>query len=135
LRRMRMHGLDEEELRQFVAKFAGRNWEEFFEALFGYEAKIAARAVLFRGGAAGAREKHAAWREPLVAWLERAEKLRKEARQRKLLAEVERANLLAAGASVQTAEDQAKAAADAMVRAADEVRDAATAPARPGHKT
>ena len=60
LRRLRLQGLDEEELRQFVAKFAGRDWEEFFEALFGYEAKLAARAVLLRGGSAGAREKHAA---------------------------------------------------------------------------
>ena len=54
LRRMRAHGLAEYELRQFVAKFAGRQWEEFFEALFGYDAKLAARAVLLRGGAAGA---------------------------------------------------------------------------------
>jgi hypothetical protein len=135
LRRLRLHGLDEEELRQFVAKFAGRNWEEFFEALFGYQAKLSARAVLLRGGMAGAREKHAAWREPLIAWMERAEKARKEARQRRLLLAVERANLLAAGASAQTAEDQAKAAADAMVRAAEQIRNAETAHARPGHVT
>lgn len=136
LRRLRMHGLDEEELRQFVAKFAGRNWEEFFEALFGYEAKLAARAVLLRGGVAGAREKHAAWREPIVAWMERVEKARTEARQRKLLLAVERANLLAAGASAQVAEEQANAAADAMVRTADEIRNAEkTARARPGQET
>ncbi|MBP3954629.1 protein kinase [Gemmata sp. G18] len=127
LRRMRARGLDEEELRQFVAKFAGRDWEEFFEALFGYEAKLAARAVLLRGGAAGVREKHAAWREPVLATMERIEKTRKEARERKLLLAVERANLLAAGASAQTAEDQASAAADAMVRAAHEIRRAETA--------
>ena len=136
LRRMRMHGLDEEELRQFVAKFAGRNWEEFFEALFGYETKLAARGVLLRGGAAGAREKHAAWREPLIAWMERAERTRTEARQRKLLLAVERANLLATGATAQAAENQAQAAADAMVRAAGEIQNAEkTARARPGHTT
>jgi hypothetical protein len=135
LRRMRMYGLDEEELRQFVAKFAGRNWEEFFEALFGYEAKLAARAVLLRGGAAGAREKHAAWRELIVGWMERVEKSRKEARERKLLAAVERANLLAKGASVHSAEEQAKAAADAMVRAAAELRKAETGRPRAGHTT
>ncbi|MBN9118273.1 MAG: serine/threonine protein kinase [Planctomycetes bacterium] len=135
LRRMRMHGVDEEELRQFVAKFAGRNWEEFFEALFGYEAKLAARAVLLRGGVAGTREKHAAWREPLIAWMERVEKARTESRQRALLASVERAHLLATGASTQTAENQAKAAADAMVRAADEIRRAETQRATPGLAT
>ena len=122
LRRLRMQGLDEEEIRQFVAKFAGRNWEEFFEALFGYEAKLDARAVLLRGGAAGVREKHAAWREPLIAAMDRIEKARKAARERALLQAVERAELLAAGATPEAAENQAKAAADAMVRAAGEAR-------------
>jgi hypothetical protein len=135
LRRMRVHGLDEEELRQFVAKFAGRNWEEFFEALFGYEAKIAARGVLLRGGAAGAREKHAAWREPLLAAMERVEKARKEARERKLLAAVERANLLAGGASTHSADQQSEAAARAMVQAAADIRRAETERAAPGHAT
>jgi serine/threonine protein kinase len=132
LRRLRMHGLDEEELRQFVAKFAGRHWEEFFEALFGYEAKLAARAVLLRGGAAGVREKHAAWREPLIAAIDRVEKARKEARERKLLLAIERANLLAAGAPAEAAEEQAKAAADAMVHAAYEIRKAESARVRIG---
>ena len=135
LRRLRANGLDEEELRQFVAKFAGRDWEEFFEALFGYDAKLTARGVLHRGGAAGAREKHAAWREPLIAAMERVEKGRKEARERKLLLAVERANLLATGATAEVAEDQAKAAADAMVRAAAEMRRAETARAGPGQRT
>jgi serine/threonine protein kinase len=121
LRRMRMHGVDEEELRQFVAKFAGRNWEEFFETLFGFEAKVAARAVLLRGGAAGAREKFAAWREPILAAIDRVLRYRKELRERRLLQAIEQANLLAAGEPVEAAEAHAKAAADAMVRAAGEV--------------
>lgn len=124
LRRLRMQGLDEEGVRQFVAKFAGRNWEEYFEELFGYEAKIAARGLLLRGGSAGVRERHAAWREPLVAVMERVEKARREARERSLLQAVERANLLAAGASVSTVEDRARAAADALVDAAGRVREA-----------
>jgi hypothetical protein len=135
LRRMRMNGLDEEELRQFVAKFAGRNWEEFFEALFGFDAKLAARAVLLRGGMAGAREKHAAWREPLLAWIDRVEKARTESRQRALLAAVERANLLATGSTEKAAEDQGRAAAEAMVRAAQEIRRAETERAVPGRAT
>ena len=94
-----MQGLDEEELRQFVAKFAGRDWEEFFEALFGYEAKLAARAVLLARRRGRVREKHAAWREPLIAAMDRIEKARQAARERKLLQAVERAELLAAGAT------------------------------------
>jgi hypothetical protein len=132
LRRLRLQGLDEEQLRQFVAKFAGRHWEEFFEALFGFEAKLAARAHLLRGGAAGARERHGTWREPLIAWMERVEKSRKESRERRLLAAVERAKLLADGASAHSAERRANAAADAMVRAADEIRKAETRRVAPG---
>ncbi len=132
LRRMRIQGLDEEQLRQFVAKYAGRHWEEFFEALFGFEAKLAARAHLLRGGAAGARERHGAWREPLVGWMERVEMSRKESRARLLLAAVERARLLADGASAHSAERRANATADVMVRVADEVRKAESRRAAPG---
>jgi hypothetical protein len=128
LRRLRMQGLDEEELRLFVAKFSGRHWEAFFEALFGFEAKLSARAVLSLGGSAGVREKHAAWREPLIAWMELVEKNRREERERKLLEAVERAQLLAAGATPEAAEDKAQAAAEAMVRAAGQVRDAERQP-------
>ncbi|MBA4065967.1 MAG: hypothetical protein C0501_20060 [Isosphaera sp.] len=124
LRRLRALGRDEEELRQFVAKFAGRDWEEFFEAMFGYEAKLAARGVLLRGGSAGVREKHAAWREPLVAVMDRVEQARRAARERGLLEAVERANLLAGGADTQVAEGNARVTAEAMVRAAGQVRDA-----------
>ncbi|MFO0804899.1 MAG: serine/threonine-protein kinase [Gemmataceae bacterium] len=122
LRRLRVQGLDEEALRQFTAKFAGRNWEGFFEALFGYEAKLEARATLLRGGAAGPREKHAAWREPLLNAMSRIETIRKESRERKLLAATERARLLAEGAAQTEAERQAKATADALVKSADRVR-------------
>jgi hypothetical protein len=135
IRRLRMQGLDEEEIRQFIAKFAGRDWEEFFETLFGYEAKMTARALLLRGGSAGVREKHAAWREPLIAMMDRIEKLRREARERRLLQAVEQAQLLAVGAAPQAAEDQAKAKADAMVKAAGEAREAEERRARIGPAT
>jgi serine/threonine protein kinase len=122
LRRMRLHGVDEAELRLFVAKYAGRDWEEFFEAVFGYEAKLAARLVLLRGGCGGVREKFAAWREPLIALIDRFEKARQEARERKLLEQVEKARLLAAGLVEQTAGEQAATAAAAMIRQAGDGR-------------
>jgi hypothetical protein len=124
LRRLRAQGLDEENLRLFVAKFAGRHWEEFFEAQFGFEAKLAARAVLLRGGAAGPREKFAAWREPLLSAIDRVEAARRTARERKLLAAVERARLLAEGAAQDEADRQAKATAEAMLHEANRLRQA-----------
>jgi serine/threonine protein kinase len=135
LRRLRTQGLDEEEMRQFVAKFSGRHWEEFFEALFGYEAKLSVRAVLLRGGSAGVRERHAAWREPLIAAMDRIENNRREARECSLLQSIERAQLLAAGAAPEVAENQARAAAEAMVQAAGQVREAEVERARVGRAT
>ena len=43
LKAMRLKGLEEEKLRQFVCKYSENRWEEFYEALFGYEAKMRAR--------------------------------------------------------------------------------------------
>jgi eukaryotic-like serine/threonine-protein kinase len=122
LRRLRINGLDEEAIQQFVAKYSGRDWEEFFEALFGFEAKLSTRALLLRGNSAGLREKYAAWREPLVNLIDRIEQARKEARERKLLKVVEEARLLATGIGLQDAQNQASDAVNALLLHADAVR-------------
>ena len=126
LRRFRAQGLDEGDLRQFAAKFSGRKWEGFFEALFGYEAKLTARAALLRGGSSGPREKYASWREPILNAMTRIESTRRESRERKMLAVVERARLLSEGAAQDVAQRQASATADAMVRTAYHIRRSAT---------
>jgi tRNA A-37 threonylcarbamoyl transferase component Bud32 len=122
LRRMRIQGLDEEAIRQFVAKYSGRNWEEFFEALFGYDAKLAARALLLRGGYAGEREKYAAWREPIIAFLDRVEKTRQARRERDLLITTEQARLVANGLRKRTAWQQARQHADELLCKASAIR-------------
>ncbi|MBC8106406.1 MAG: serine/threonine protein kinase [Anaerolineae bacterium] len=38
LKTMRLRGLDENSLRQFVCRYSGKRWVEFYEAMFGYEA-------------------------------------------------------------------------------------------------
>ncbi len=124
LRRMRLHGPDEDDLRQFVAKYAGRQWEEFFEALFGFEAKLQARALLARGCRPGVRDTFAAWREPVVYLIDRLEKTRREAGERAMLERVERAGLVAAGVASGAAHAQAEVSAAALIRQADAARDA-----------
>jgi serine/threonine protein kinase len=124
LRRMRLTGVDEEALRQFVARYAGRDWEEFFEALFGFEAKLTARAALLRSGHAGDRDRYANWREPVVEFIDRIERGRREARERRLLQSVEQARLQAAGLESQLARAGAAAAAVALVAQADAQRTA-----------
>src|SRR5207247_9869746 len=87
-----------------------------------FEAKLAARAHLLRGGAAGPRDKHAAWREPILNAIDRIETVRKEKRERRLLATVERARLLAEGAVQEDAGRKAAATAEAILRTADQAR-------------
>ena len=123
LKTLRLRGLSEEALQEFVADFAGDSWEEFFEALFGYEAKIAQRGRF----TAKPRSRHAAWREPVVAWIDRVQKARQEARERAHLQRVEQKNLEAQGISAGEARARAEQVAQAMVSAAAEMKKVAPA--------
>jgi serine/threonine protein kinase len=120
LKTLRLRGLSEEALQEFVAEFAGDSWEEFFEALFGYEAKIAARARF----AGKPRSRHASWREPILAWIEGVQKARQEAREKAHLQRVEQKNLEAQGVSASEARARAEQVAQAMVSAAAEIKKA-----------
>jgi serine/threonine protein kinase/phage FluMu protein Com len=127
LRAMRLQGLEEGAVRVFVCKYAGDDWEECYEALFGYEAKRRARQWL-RGETARRRNKFAAWRDPVIAWIDARQQARKEARERKLLQAVEAKALEAAGVGAAEAKSRAARVADAMVQQAAEVKKEAAAP-------
>jgi serine/threonine protein kinase len=120
LKTLRLRGLSEEALQDFVSQYAGDHWEEFFEALFGYEAKRDARAR-FTGKP---RPTFAAWREPIVAWIDRVQKARQEARERAHLQRVEQKNLEAQGLSAGEAKARAEQVAQALVAAAAEIKQA-----------
>ncbi len=111
---MRLQGLEEASLRRFACQYSGSRWEEFFEALFGYEAKLAAREWS-RGEMGAAREKFAAWREPLIAWIDARQQARKAAAERKHLQAVEAQALQAGGMNAAEAEAKAGQIADEMV--------------------
>jgi hypothetical protein len=115
LRSMRLRGLDEDRLREFVCTYSGDRWEEFYEALFGYEAKLQARARWGEPGPGRAREKYAAWRDPVVAWVEARLRARREARERRVLQVAEQKGLEAQGVSEAEAGARAEEAADALV--------------------
>jgi tRNA A-37 threonylcarbamoyl transferase component Bud32 len=115
LRSMRLRGLDEERLREFVCKYSGERWEEFYEALFGYEAKLRARARWGEVTPGRPRERYAAWREPVLAWVDSRLRARREARERQVLRTAEQKGLEAQGVSEAEAGARAEQAADVLV--------------------
>jgi predicted Ser/Thr protein kinase/MFS family permease len=127
LKTMRLNGLEEESLRRFVCKYSGSRWEEFFEALFGYEAKLAAREWS-RGEMGKAREKFAAWREPMIAWIDARQQARKAAAERRHLKTVEAQALQAQGMNAAEAEEKAEQVAEVMVQQAAVVKATASQP-------
>jgi serine/threonine protein kinase len=122
LKSLRLKGVDEEALQQFVCKYAGERWEEMYEALFGYEALVQARQLWSRSATGRARPRFAPWREPILRWIEARQKSRKEARERRHLAKVERKALEAQGVSAAEAKARAEAAAESMVEQAEALK-------------
>ncbi len=94
LRTLRFKGLDEESVRQFTCKYAGHHWEEFYEALFGYEAKLAARKRWGIGLRGRPRPRFAAWRDVVIAWIDGRLGARTADRQRRVLALAEEQKLI-----------------------------------------
>jgi serine/threonine protein kinase len=138
LRAMRLKGLEEERLRQFVCKYAENQWEEFYEALFGYESKMHARALWGRGEAGQERKKFGAWRDGIVRWAEGRIARRKVEREERLLERLEEKRLRSKGASESEAKRKAKEAAEWIVGQAASVKEekwrrVAETVAAPGH--
>jgi serine/threonine protein kinase len=123
LRSMRLQGLEEDVLRQFVCKYSGPHWEEFYEALFGYEAKLLARDRWGRGEGAKARPKHAGWRDPIVRWIDARLTARRQAKDQAVLQKIEERSLESQGVNLVTARRKAERAARAMVATAAEIKD------------
>ncbi|CAN5567173.1 hypothetical protein BH09PLA1_BH09PLA1_04410 [soil metagenome] len=122
LKTMRLRGLDENSLRQFVCRYAGKRWEEFYEAMFGYEAKLKARRLWGPTERGRERPKFAAWRDPIISGIEARISMRRELRERRLLARVEAKALRAKGIREDLARQQANKNARALVERAEKIR-------------
>ncbi|MBC7784904.1 MAG: protein kinase, partial [Burkholderiales bacterium] len=121
IKQMRLKGLDETAIRQFVCKFSGRHWEEFFENLFGYEAKLYARSLWGKERGRD-RPKFAAWREPVIAYIQHRIDSRKQLREARLLARLEQKSLESKGVNEQLARRQAGLNARRLVGSAELLR-------------
>ena len=122
LKSLRLKGVDETSLRSFVARYSGDNWEEFFEALFNYEAKLAAREQFGRGDSGRTRNKFRGWRDGVIRWMDARLRADKERKERQHLQKVEEKNLQAQGVDVLAARKQAQAMADVLMDEAEHVR-------------
>jgi hypothetical protein len=135
LKGLRGRGVPEPAIEQFVCKYGGENWEEIYETLFGYESKMIARekwgkltSGLGRTGVGDrgrARAKYAAWRDPIIAWIDEKEKFRRAARERRHLEKIEAASLRAKGFGESAARKKAKRTAESLVIKAGELREEA----------
>ncbi len=122
LRQMRSRGMDENAIHHFVCKYAGDRWEGFYEALFGYEAKIDARLRWGSDERGRPRPRFRGWRDGVIAWVDRQEAERREAATRRVLQVVETKGLEASGVDAMHARQKAKRRAEAMVAKAAELR-------------
>jgi membrane protein implicated in regulation of membrane protease activity len=129
LRGLRLTGLDEEALRQFVCTYSGDRWEEFYETLFGYEAMRVARRNWGRGEDGRRRPRFAPWRDGVHAWLVAKQQARRAEREKRLLQKIEEKGLEAQGVNLMTARRKAQRIAEAMVAVAAEWKAAARLPA------
>ncbi|MBS1149476.1 MAG: serine/threonine protein kinase, partial [Myxococcaceae bacterium] len=89
LKGMRLRGLEELALRQFVCKYSGQDWEPLYEALFGYEAKLHARTKWGRDEKNLPRKRRGAWRDPLIRWINHRLERRQHAKDELHLASLE----------------------------------------------
>lgn len=136
LKSIRKTGVSEAAVQHFVCKHAGEHWEEFYEALFGYESKIMARREwgwidpLDRKGKADRgrpRPTFAAWRDPIIEWIDARQRARREARDRQHFERIEEQNFLAKGFPTAAAKKKARSVAMSVVLSAAELHELAKA--------
>ncbi len=122
LRRLRQRGMDEESLQEFVARQSGNRWEEFFEALFGYDARIATRARL-GFPEKGRRLTHpGVWRDSILRSIDARLAALRRAQERRHLEKVEERSLRAQGKSAAEAQAIAAQLTEALISDALAIR-------------
>ncbi len=109
LRRMRLRGLNEEELQDFIAEYGGRNWEAFFEEIFGYEALIETVQRLKEQRKSNIHFNGIwMWRSKIIEIIETIEEKRRTRRERRTMERAERQRLRSQGLDRAQAQKQAR---------------------------
>jgi len=108
LRELRLKGVSEEALQDFICRFAGKDWQEFFEEFFSYEDALRMRLKWAQQDLSSPRKRFAVWRDPLARWLVEIEESRKRAREQRTLARAETLRLKSIGMSDKEAQKKAE---------------------------
>ncbi len=129
---LRTQGLEEHEVHKIVMDNCGRDWEEPFEYLFGYEAKMGMRRQRAESGQK-TRRQYAAWRDSIIRWADQRLQQQRNNRERRLLQGVEQKRLESEGISQVEARKRASAAAETLVTQAAQLQEL-MATAAPGDR-
>jgi hypothetical protein len=115
LKELRLRGVPEEALQDFVCKFSGDHWEEMFEKIFGYDDMLQLRSKTAKMDKVRKRSNFATWRDPIARWLDQVEERRRIRREKATLAQAEVRRLKAQGKTEQEAKKQAEMVATQVV--------------------
>lgn len=115
LKRLRLKGVSEDQLQDFIYRYLGEDWEELFEELFGYGPMLLARHKWAALDQVKLRRRFAVWRDPIFRWLDQVEEDRKSAKDKKELERIESDRLKAKGMSERLANEKAKETAKQIV--------------------
>jgi serine/threonine protein kinase len=107
VRDLRIDGADEEGVRMFVARYAGKKWQGIFEAMFGYESLCKIREQLSSDPSFSGATSANSWRDKICASLSARVKANSELSDHKRLAEIEQRGLQSEGLSASDARDRA----------------------------
>ena len=122
LRQLRLKGMDEQIVRQIIVNHAGKNWEEFFESLLGYDAMRTMRSKLASLANDKDHQIFRSQRDKLIDRLEARIADARSERDEKFLSQTGKAEMIATGVSEDEARKLSETMAATMVEAASETR-------------
>jgi hypothetical protein len=102
----------------FAARYAGKGWQDLFEALFGYESLCEIRDQLRGDPSFSASTSSNSWRDKICADLAKKSEANRKARDHKRLAKIEERGLESEGVSAGQARDRAWQMAAAVIDSA-----------------
>ncbi|MCC9600469.1 bifunctional serine/threonine protein kinase/MFS transporter [Stieleria sp. JC731] len=123
VRDLRIDGVEENGLRDFIARYAGDRWQLVFEALFGYDAMVSMRSRLASDNSYSGSTAGNSIRDRIYKKLAVKAKAKREAKDQQKLANLERESLISQGVSVRDAQEQAWQVAAAVMEGVQKVVD------------